>query len=279
MSGGGGSTTTIQKTELPQWLQDAAKQNLERAEYVSKLGYVPQYGNDVAAFSPMQQNAFQNTSDAARAFGLQASANPNAYMPQATTDNLGFTGYNSGAMFDQYLANLQAQRPAQYGAMQDMFINPQTGDQNVLFTPVGSIASPDSSAGAQAAATINPESEWNGTKLEAFNFNQALQNLADAPAWVGLLPLIGQAKSMATQYVNDQSRNKANAFAHTERGMGDGNNYISSWGDSYNLAQNPYGGTRTADQIATVTAGLNAVANDPYSAASGQAHSNTGYWD
>lgn len=78
---------------------------------------------------------------------------------------------------------------------------------------------------------------------------------------------------LATQYVNDQARNKANNFAYTGRGISDdGNNYVSSWGDSYDLTANPYGGSRTADQMATVTAGLNAIANDPYSASSGQAH-------
>lgn len=138
MSSGGGTTQT-QKTELPPWLENAAQQNLARAEYVSKLGYVPQYGVDVAGFSPMQTSAMQNTANAASAFGLGAPTDVMAGMPATTTDNLGFTGYSSGAMFDNYLSNLAAQRPAQYGAMQAQFVDPLSGEVGVDFGSGGQV--------------------------------------------------------------------------------------------------------------------------------------------
>jgi len=148
MSGGGGSTTT---QSIPKFLEDAAKENLARARYVSQIGYVPQYGNDVAAFSPMQQSAFNNTSAAANAFGLGAPVDANAYMPKPVTDNLGFTGYGSGAMFDQYMNNLERQREGQFNAINNMFVDPYSGEAGnapVQFTPMGSI-------GASALADIN----------------------------------------------------------------------------------------------------------------------------
>jgi hypothetical protein len=139
MSGGGGTTTQVSKTELPQWLQDAAQSNLARADYVSQLGYVPQYGLDVAGFTPMQTAAMQNTANAASAFGLSAPADAMAGMPAQTTNNLGFSGYSSGSLFDDALAQLQANRPAQYEAINSMFVNPQTGSIGTAFTPSGSI--------------------------------------------------------------------------------------------------------------------------------------------
>ena len=273
MSSGGGTTTQVTQTELPSWLQDAAQSNLARADYVSQLGYVPQYGLDVAGFTPMQQSAMQNTADAASAFGLSAPTNAMAGMPAQQTNNLGFSGYSSGALYDDALAQLQANRPAQYDAINSMFIDPTSGESHVAFTPVGSISNTGVSDTVNQMVDYAGDSDWKGDGAGAFNFNQTLQSLADAPSWLSLLPIVGGAKMLATQYVNDQARNKANNFAYTGRGISDdGNNYVSSWGDSYDLTANPYGGSRTADQMATVTAGLNAIANDPYSASSGQAH-------
>ena len=146
MSSGGGSTTT---QELPEWLQDAAKSNLARADYVSQIGYVPQYGLDVAGFTPMQQSAMQNTANAASAFGLSAPTNAMAGMPAQQTNNLGFSGYSSGALYDDALARLQASRPAQYDAINDMFIDPNTGQAGTAFTPFGSVAGADASQAAK----------------------------------------------------------------------------------------------------------------------------------
>ena len=68
MSGGkGGGQST--KTEIPVWAEEATKRNLARAEDVQRIGYMPYYGPDVAAFNPTQQLAMQNNMDAAAAFG------------------------------------------------------------------------------------------------------------------------------------------------------------------------------------------------------------------
>jgi len=139
MSGGGGSTTTVQQAaELPAWLQDAAKENLAKARDVSQIGYTPYYGLDTAAFTPMQTSAMQNTANAASAFGLGAPTDVMAGMPQAQTNNLGFTGYSSGNMFDESLQNFASKRPAQYSALQSLFVDPLTGEVPMTYdTGVG----------------------------------------------------------------------------------------------------------------------------------------------
>lgn len=142
MSFGGGGSSTTQVQTLPPWLQDAAKENLARARYVSQIGYTPDYGIDVAAFSPMQQASMQNSANAAAAFGLQAPVDVMANMPRAKVSNLGFSGYSSGDLFDQSMGALKSRRPGQYDAINSMFVNPQSGSMpNVVFTPVGGIAS------------------------------------------------------------------------------------------------------------------------------------------
>lgn len=142
MSGGGGSQTTVQQASIPQFVEDAAKANLARADYVSQLGYMPYYGPDVAALSPMQTQAMQSTGAGMQALGLAPQGfDPMAGMPQPQTFMGGLQGYSSGNLFDEALAQLQERRPAQYDAYTGMFIDPVTGDLGVGFTKHGSLAS------------------------------------------------------------------------------------------------------------------------------------------
>lgn len=241
MSSGGG-TTTVQKTELPQWLQDAAQSNLARADYVSQLGYVPQYGLDVAGFSDMQNSAFQNTADAASAFGLGAPSNANAYMPAQQTNNLGFSGYSSGALFDDYLSNLQANRPAQYEALNSMFIDPYTGGANTLFTPAGSVGTNDiadvnmnkfvDSSSGESTGVQPTMTEWEAL-MAANNFNQKAKDYPVlAPA--GLL-----AKGIS--FINDKTIIDPYQAAHGVTLQQYPNGAVSSTGDSGYVSGN-YGG-------------------------------------
>jgi len=133
----GGSTTS--NTQIPAWLENAAIENINKARDVSSIGYVPYYGPDVAAFSPMQQQSMQSTGNAASAFGLAPQGfDAMAGMPQAQTFAGGIQGYSSAPLYQQSLDQLQANRPAQYKAMTDMFIDPFTGAQaqgNYAATP------------------------------------------------------------------------------------------------------------------------------------------------
>lgn len=133
MSKGGGSTQTS-TTTIPQWMQDAAKENLAKARDVSQIGYVPNYGLDVAAFSPMQQQAMQASGMAGQAFGLAPQGfDATAGIPTPVTNSLGFTGYSSGNMFDQALNELAQRRPGQYAAQATMFVDPLTGDTPMTY--------------------------------------------------------------------------------------------------------------------------------------------------
>ena len=58
MSGGGGKGgSKTQETTIPAWIRDPAIRNLQRAEDVQRIEYMPYYGADVAAFNPMQNAA------------------------------------------------------------------------------------------------------------------------------------------------------------------------------------------------------------------------------
>ncbi len=138
MSGGkgGGSTTSVQ---IPQWLEDAARKNMARADELAQIGYVPYYGPDVAALSPMQLAAMQGTNDAAAAFGM-GGGNAMAGMPAPQTFAGGVQGYSSQPMFQQSMDALAAARPGQFAAMQAPFINPVTGAEPA--SPFNAVAAP-----------------------------------------------------------------------------------------------------------------------------------------
>ena len=103
-----GSTQT--KTEIPKWLEDASRGNLAMGNDVANIGYVPYYGPDVAAFTPMQQASFQNTGQAANAFGMAGGGLTGMEgMPQAQQFAGGVSGYSSAPMFAETMAALECQ--------------------------------------------------------------------------------------------------------------------------------------------------------------------------
>lgn len=125
MSGGkGGSQTT--EVKVPQYIEDAARASLAKADLLAQIGYTPYYGPDVAAFTPMQEAAFQNTANAASAFGLGGGTGMEG-MPAPTEYAGGIRGYSSAPMFEQSVDQLRQRRPGQYEALNAPFIDPVTG--------------------------------------------------------------------------------------------------------------------------------------------------------
>ena len=115
MAGGKGGSTTS-SVQIPEYIEKAAQRNLNKAEKISQLGYVPYYGPDVAAFTPMQQAAFQNTADTASAFGMAAPTSQQDIMggmPAPTQYAGGVQGYSSAPLYQQSVDELARQRPAQ----------------------------------------------------------------------------------------------------------------------------------------------------------------------
>jgi len=128
MAGGkGGSTTT--SVQVPEYIEEAAKRNLSRADVISQIGYVPYYGPDVAAFTPTQEAAFQNVAGQAGAFGLTTPAGgAMAGMPTPQEFAGGVRGYSSAPLYEQSLGEFARRRPAQFNLIESLFINPVTGE-------------------------------------------------------------------------------------------------------------------------------------------------------
>jgi hypothetical protein len=153
MAGGGKGGKQTTEVKIPEWLEGAARTNMARADEIAKIGSVPLYGPDVADFSSLQRAAFQNTNQAAQAFGQVAPQDPLAGIPQAQTYAGGIQGFSSGSLYDQALAELQRRNPAQFAALQAPFINPQTGAPP---------AAPFGAPAPKPAAPVRPVRQFEG---------------------------------------------------------------------------------------------------------------------
>lgn len=142
------------KVEIPQYLQDASKDAIGRANSIADLGYMPYYGPDVAAFSPQQMASFDGANAASSAFGMPTQA---VNVPQPQTFAGGVQGYSSGGLYDQAIAELQRRNPGQYDALTSMFINPQTGAAPAGTTPT---VQPTAPAPSTAPAGIPPRGRY-----------------------------------------------------------------------------------------------------------------------
>lgn len=123
----GGQEQQQQTPILPTWQEKGYQQGLNMAKDVSQIGYVPYYGPDVAAFSPLQEASFQGTDQMAGAFGMPTTGGQQ-YMPQAETFAGGVQGYSSAPLYQQAVDTLAAERPAQAEYLASFGIDPVTGE-------------------------------------------------------------------------------------------------------------------------------------------------------
>jgi len=131
MSGGKGGSTTS-SVEVPQYIEDAARRNLERADLISKIGYVPYYGPEVAAMTPAQEAAFAGTQQLAGAFGTPTTMDMGVPAPQTFAG--GMRGYSSAPMFEEAMDEFGRRRPAQKAFIDSLFIDPFSGAFNPIST-------------------------------------------------------------------------------------------------------------------------------------------------
>ena len=159
MSGGKGGSTTS-SVEIPEYIEEAARRNLAKAEDISQIGYVPYYGPDVAAFTPFQEAGFQQTADVASAFGMgpqMSQTDIMGGMPAATEFAGGVRGYSSAPLYQEAVDELAAQRPAQAQFIESFFIDPVTGQVGSrvptdydYISPVAPVAPVDGGGGGVA---------------------------------------------------------------------------------------------------------------------------------
>ena len=122
----GGSTSRTTAQTKPAHIVEAEKEALAMANYLSKLGYVPRTGVQIAGLSDRTLDSMRGTNAGLDAFGLPTS-DVMANIPQTTMSDSGIRGYTTTSGLDELIATMQRDRPAQYNYIMDMFIDPVTG--------------------------------------------------------------------------------------------------------------------------------------------------------
>jgi hypothetical protein len=113
--------------KLPPWMEDAFKQGLSLSEERARMGYVPNMGPDVAAFTQPQVNSMQQGADIANMFGMGPQMNIQGQLPPAQEYEGGLRGYSSFPLFDQSRDALGEKYPGLKSYLDSFFINPETG--------------------------------------------------------------------------------------------------------------------------------------------------------
>ena len=153
MSGGKGGSQTS-KVQIPKEFLDPAVRNINRAEQMASMGYQPYYGPEVAAFTPLQEQAMQSQYNAAAAFGMvPQGGNALAGIPQATEYAGGIRGYGSGDLFEQSINEFQKRQPAQAAIYNSLFVGPD-GD----YSPPRDPGRPVMSGGVGDGGMVSPGS-------------------------------------------------------------------------------------------------------------------------
>lgn len=112
------------KQEIPGWLKDAATEMLDRSLSMGKTGYMPWSGPDVAALTPDQLAARENTNSAASAFGMSVGG---LGTPGAQDFGNGIWGHSSLPLYNQQMDYMQENRPGQLDYYNSHFVDPVTG--------------------------------------------------------------------------------------------------------------------------------------------------------
>ena len=156
MSGGKGGTQTSAQS-IPAWVEGPAKENLAMAKAAGQIGYMPYYGPEVAGLSPMQQQGMQRTQDALSAYGMAPRGSQyQSSLPEQTTMG-GVSGYGSGNIFDQAVAELALRNPdqvARYGKV----INPNINE--AAYTNAANTQLPNYSQSSGESAMPSAPNYW-----------------------------------------------------------------------------------------------------------------------
>lgn len=145
-SGGGKSGKNTEQTDrdIPDWLKQPAIRNLQRAEDVQRIEYMPYRGAEIAAFNDVQNLAMNNNLATAKAFGLLApdsTLTAESQMPTPTEFDGGFKGYSSMSLYDQALAETKAQQPGAVAQYEALFGAPAMQQLNAMRGSGGGIRS------------------------------------------------------------------------------------------------------------------------------------------
>ena len=207
---GGGSqkqkTNSTTKNDPPKWFSDAAIKSLQVADRINQAGFVPYMGNEVAAFTPMQQRAMQSASDWMSAANGEGRVDAMAGLPQATVDGSGVAGYGSAQGVMRNLELLKERFPKQYDLLSqfggDLLANPSKPPASVANSPwnVGETAAQSNAAASGGSASGGAAGDLFPFGLQSKPGHNPMGGIGDVFYSIGI-PGISGGKIYEDQYM------------------------------------------------------------------------------
>jgi hypothetical protein len=226
MSGGKGGSQT-QQVQIPAWMEDVARRNLARAEAISKVGYMPYYGPDVAGFGPTGDIARQANIDAAIAFGMA---------PEGTRATP-MGDLSSGTLYDQAVAEYERRNPGAASYYNQFFINPQTGEMPVYDQAQMSPGYVDPTTGKFIPLDGGNDGSSGGPVAGGLTVGQ-IQSFANKDlGLMRFLPGASLAQALTRGYVDYRAKDPTSDYWNTGAGFSDGGGtYTTSTGREVSTA-------------------------------------------
>lgn len=130
MSGGKGGSQSAQ-VQIPQWAEDAARQNIARAQAVQNMPYAPIMGPTMAGFTSGQKAGMESQAALAQRMGIipQSYDVASGYMPGEIDAGNGLTAYASYPGAKERVLAAFEENPALQSSYESLYANAPTYQQ------------------------------------------------------------------------------------------------------------------------------------------------------
>ena len=130
MSGGKGGSQSAQ-VQIPQWAEDAARQNIARAQAVQNMPYAPIMGPTMAGFTSGQKAGMESQAALAQRMGIipQDYNVASGYMPGEIDAGNGLTAYASYPGAKERVLAAFEENPALQRSYESLYANAPTYQQ------------------------------------------------------------------------------------------------------------------------------------------------------
>jgi len=130
MSGGKGGSQSAQ-VQIPQWAEDAARQNIARAQAVQNMPYAPIMGPTMAGFTSGQKAGMESQAALAQRMGIipQSYDVASGYMPGEIDAGNGLTAYASYPGAKERVLAAFEENPALQRSYESLYANAPTYQQ------------------------------------------------------------------------------------------------------------------------------------------------------
>jgi len=130
MSGGKGGSQSAQ-VQIPQWAEDAARQNIARAQAVQNMPYAPIMGPTMAGFTSGQKAGMESQAALAQRMGIipQSYDVASGYMPGEIDAGNGLTAYASYPGAKERVLAAFEENPALRRSYESLYANAPTYQQ------------------------------------------------------------------------------------------------------------------------------------------------------